>query len=134
MTSDETPSANPTEPGPSESASSEPSRPEITIDEFARVELRVAKVLEAELHPKADRLLRLQIDVGGGERRQLVAGIAAAYRPEDLIGRNIVIVANLKPAKLRGELSQGMLLAASYGDVVSLLQPDQDLPPGATIR
>lgn len=106
---------------------------EISIDDFARVELRVAKVLEAGPHPNAERLLKLKIDVGDGTR-SLVAGIAAHYKPEDLVGRNIVIVANLKPAKLRGELSEGMLLAASSGEVVSLLTPDRELPAGAKIR
>ena len=110
-----------------------PQSAEITIDDFARVELRVAKVLEAGPHPNAERLLKLKIDVGG-EERQLIAGIAAHYRPEDLIGRSIVIVANLKPAKLRGELSQGMLLAAGDGETVSLLTPDKAMASGAKIR
>lgn len=124
------------EPAPA-SAPTEPPAPTvtplITIDDFAKVELRVARVLEAGPHPNAERLLRLKIDVGG-EERQLIAGIAAHYKPEDLVGRAIVVVANLKPAKLRGELSQGMLLAASDGERVSLLMPDQDLPAGSTIR
>ncbi len=102
------------------------------IEEFARLELRAAKILEAAPHPNADRLLKLQIDLGS-EQRQLVAGIAASYRPEDLVGRTIVVVANLKPARLRGELSQGMLLAASDGDVVSLLVPDKPVSPGSAV-
>ncbi len=102
------------------------------IGEFARLELRAAKVLEAGPHPNADRLLKLQIDLGS-EQRQLVAGIAASYRPEELVGRTIVVVANLKPARLRGELSQGMLLAASDGDVVSLLVPDRPVAPGSVV-
>jgi methionyl-tRNA synthetase len=105
----------------------------LSIDEFARVDLRVARVTAAEPHPNADRLLKLQIDLGG-EERQLVAGIAASYRPEDLVGRSIIVVANLKPARLRGELSQGMLLAASSGETISLLVPDRDVPPGSRIR
>jgi len=109
------------------------STPEITIDDFARIELRVARVLEAGPHPNAERLLKLKIDVGG-EERQLVAGIAAHYKPEDLVGRSIVVVANLKPAKLRGELSQGMLLAAGDGETVSLLAPDRPMPSGAKVR
>ena len=107
--------------------------PTITIDEFSRIRLKVARVLAAEPHPRADRLLKLRIDLGG-EERQLVAGIAAHYRPEDLVGRDIVVVANLQPARLRGELSEGMLLAASAGDVVSLLMPDRSLEPGAEIH
>jgi len=107
--------------------------PLLGIEEFARLDLRVARITAAEAHPNADRLLKMRIDLGG-EERQLVAGIASCYRPEDLVGRLIVVVANLKPAKLRGELSQGMLLAASSGEVISLLQPDQDLPPGSRVR
>lgn len=107
-------------------------QPILTIDDFARLDLRIATVVQAEAHPNADRLLKLQIDLGS-ERRQLVAGIASWYRPEDLIGRRIVVVTNLKPARLRGELSQGMLLAASDGETVSILRPDQDLPPGSRV-
>lgn len=103
------------------------------IEEFQRWDLRVARVVAAEPHPRADRLLKLRVDVGG-EERPLVAGIAGQYRPEDLVGRLIVVVANLKPARLRGEESRGMLLAASDGEVISLLAPDRELPPGASIR
>lgn len=103
------------------------------IEEFQRWDLRVARVLAAEPHPRADRLLKLRVDLGG-EERPLVAGIAAQYRPEDLVGRLIVVVANLKPARLRGEESRGMLLAASSGEAVSLLMPDRELPPGARVR
>ena len=119
------PGGGPPEPAPAPAL--------LSIEEFVRWELRVARVLAAEAHPKADRLLKLQIDVGG-ERRQIVAGIASQYRPEELVGRLIVVVANLKPAKLRGEESQGMLLAASSGEAISLLQPDRDLPPGSPVR
>ena len=105
----------------------------ITLDEFSRIRLKVARILGAEAHPRADRLLKLRVDLGG-EERQLVAGIAAHYRPEELVGRLIVVVANLQPARLRGELSEGMLLAASQGEVVSLLTPDRDLAPGAEIH
>jgi methionyl-tRNA synthetase len=109
------------------------SREQISLEEFGRLDLRIARVLEAERHPKADRLLKLRIDLGT-EQRQLVAGIAAQYRPEDLVGRSIVVVANLKPARLRGELSEGMLLAASSGEVISLLVPDREVPPGSGVR
>ena len=85
--------------------------PEVTIDEFSRFDLRIALIVSAEPHPNADRLLKLQIDIGT-EERQIVAGIAESYRPEELIGMSIAVVVNLKPAKLRGEWSQGMLLAA----------------------
>lgn len=120
------------DPGDGQGAA-EPERLEISIDEFARVELRVGRVLEAGPHPNAERLLKLRVDLGG-ETRQIVAGIAAHYRPEELVGRLIVVVANLKPAKLRGEVSDGMLLAAGDGQLVSLLAPDQPIAPGSKVR
>ncbi len=105
----------------------------LEYEDFAKVELRVAKILTAEPVPKADRLLRMEISLGD-EERQLVAGIAEHYEPEDLVGKLIVVVANLKPAKIRGVESRGMLLAASAGDQVKLLTVDGDLPPGSKIR
>src|ERR1700744_1924400 len=93
----------------------------IQYDDFAKVELRVAKVLEARPHPNADKLLLLQVDLGEGAPRQIVAGIKAHYAPESLVGKNIVVVANLAPAILRGESSNGMLLAATSGEKVVLL-------------
>jgi methionyl-tRNA synthetase len=115
--------------------SGEPPAPieQIGIDEFSRVRLCVARVLQAERHPNADRLLKLQVDLGT-ERRQLVAGLSPAYAPEDLVGRQIVVVTNLKPARLRGEVSEGMLLAAADGETVSILSPDRELPPGSEVR
>jgi methionyl-tRNA synthetase len=105
----------------------------ITIDDFAKVHLRCAKVLVCERHPNAEKLLRLEVDLGG-EIRQLVAGIASAYQPEDLVGRTIIVVANLKPARLRGLESQGMLLAATGPDgVPHLLGPDGEVPPGSKV-
>ncbi len=95
----------------------------ITYDDFAKLELRVAKVVEARPHPNADKLMLLQIDVGG-ETKQIVAGIRQHYAPEQLVGRLIVVVNNLAPAMLRGEASNGMLLAASSGEKVVLLTPD----------
>ena len=106
----------------------------ISIDEFGRIELRVATVVSAEAHPGADRLVVLQVDLGE-ERRQLVAGIRGHYAPEELIGRQIVVVTNLQPAKLRGVDSLGMLLAAtdSAGNLV-LVSPDKPIAPGAVVR
>jgi methionyl-tRNA synthetase len=89
--------------------------PQITIDDFARVELRVAQVLVAERIPKADKLLRLEVDLGH-EKRQILSGIAEWYTPEELIGRRIVVITNLAPRKMRGLESHGMLLAASNGE------------------
>ena len=105
----------------------------ITIDEFGKVELRVATIKAAEPHPKADRLLVLKIDLGT-EERQLVAGIRAHYAPEDLIGKQIVVVANLQPAMLRGVESQGMLLAASDGEKVIVLSPEKPIAVGARVK
>jgi methionyl-tRNA synthetase len=106
----------------------------ITYDDFAKIELRVAKVLEARPHPNADKLLLLQIDVGDVQK-QIVAGIRQHYTPEQLVGRSIVVVNNLAPAMLRGEASNGMLLAATSGEKVILLAPeDSECVPGARIK
>ena len=107
----------------------------ITIDQFRAIDLRVGTIVAAEPHPNADRLLVLRVDVGG-EQRQLVAGIRAHYEPSVLIGRQVVVVANLEPAKLRGVESQGMVLAAAddaAGKVV-LLRPDDVVAPGSVVR
>jgi len=104
----------------------------IEIDDFAKVQLRVAEVLEAERVENADRLLKLQIDVGG-DKRQVVAGIAEHYTPEEIKGKRVVVVVNLKPAKIRGLESSGMLLAAKKGKKLSVVTLDRDLPPGAKI-
>jgi methionyl-tRNA synthetase len=104
----------------------------IDIEHFSKVQLRVAKVISAERVPKADKLLRLQIDLGGSSR-QIIAGIAQHYTPESLGGRLIVVVSNLKPAKLRGETSEGMLLAATADGKLVLLTVDADIAPGAVI-
>jgi methionyl-tRNA synthetase len=108
---------------------------EITIDDFARVELRTAKVLTAEKVQGADKLLKLTVDIGA-ETRTIVAGIAARYAPEALVGRTIVVVANLKPAKLRGIVSQGMLLAASdaSGAPFILTTEDPSVPAGWRVK
>jgi methionyl-tRNA synthetase len=107
-------------------------RPEITIDDFRKVDLRVATVVHAEPVPKAKKLLRLDIDLG--ERRSIVAGIAEHYSPESLVGRQIIVVANLKPAKLMGILSQGMLLAAGEDAGPVLILPDKPVTPGTALR
>jgi methionyl-tRNA synthetase len=96
----------------SEEPKMEPIKPEITIEDFEKIDLRVAKVIECEPVKKANKLLKLKVDLGG-EERQVISGIAKYYKPEELVGKYIVLVANLKPVKLRGELSQGMILAAS---------------------
>jgi methionyl-tRNA synthetase len=107
---------------------------EITIDDFLKVELRVADIVAAEKVPDADKLLKLQLKIGE-EDRQIVSGIATAYTPEELVGRQIVVVYNLKPRKMRGVESKGMLLAATdaEGNAI-LLQPDKKADSGSTVR
>ena len=107
----------------------------ITIEQFREVQLRVGTVRSAEPHPNADRLVVLRVDLGG-EERQLVAGIRAHYDPASLVGRQVVVVANLAPAMLRGVESNGMVLAAAdeaSGKVV-LLRPDEVVGTGAVVR
>ncbi len=112
-----------------------PAQTRIGIDEFQKVRLVTAKVLSAERVPKSTRLIKLQVDLGT-EERQIVAGIAARYEPEALVGRNVVIVANLKPAKLMGVESNGMVLAATVGEAgePSLLEVAADVPPGSRVK
>jgi methionyl-tRNA synthetase len=107
---------------------------QISIDDFVKVDLRVAQILVAERVPKADKLLRLEVDLGY-EKRQILAGIAQYYEPEKLIGRKIVIVANLAPRKMRGLESNGMLLAASLGDGAPVLAGFlEEVPLGARLK
>jgi len=114
---------------------SNPQGPNVTISfgEFQKLELKVAKVLSAEKVEKSDKLLKLKIDLGG-ETRQLVAGIAQQYTPESLVGKEIVIVANLEPRVVFGVESQGMLLAASGPSGPVVLMPEKEVPPGSMIR
>ena len=107
----------------------------IAYDDFAKIELRVAKILEARPHPNADKLMLLQIDVGDAQK-QIVAGIRQHYTPEQLVGKSIVVVNNLAPAMLRGETSNGMLLAASSADnrVILLTVDDPECTVGAKIK
>ena len=104
----------------------------ISIDQFRSIELKIATIKSAEPHPNADKLMVLQIDLGT-EQRQILAGIRNHYTPEELIGRQIVVVANLEPAKLRGLESQGMLLAASDEGRVIILAPDKTVQLGAKV-
>ncbi|WP_412758945.1 methionine--tRNA ligase [Metabacillus fastidiosus] len=111
----------------------EESLEEITIDDFMKVELRVAEVLHAEPIKKADRLLKIQLDLGY-EKRQVVSGIAKYYKPEELVGMKVICVTNLKPVKLRGELSQGMILAGSKDGNLALATVDSSLPNGSQVK
>lgn len=111
-----------------------PLKPEITFDDFAKLDLRVGRVVEVAEHPNADKLLVLKVDMGF-EMRTICAGVKAFYSPEAILGRNIIIVANLAPRKLRGIESHGMLLAASNEDhsqVVLLTTEKDDVAPGST--
>ena len=111
-------------------------RPTISFEDFLKLDVRVGKVLEVADHPNADKLYVLKVDVGG-EQRQLLAGLKPYCAPEALLGRDVVVVTNLEPRKLRGLESQGMLLAASYEQRgrqnVVILTTDQPVPPGAAV-
>tara|TARA_R110002073_G_scaffold239285_1_gene400620 strand:+ start:131286 stop:131765 length:480 start_codon:yes stop_codon:yes gene_type:complete len=114
-------------------------KPQITFDDFAKVDLRIAKIIQAEPHPNADRLVKLQLDDGSGVPRQICAGIKEQYAPEDLLGKSIVIVANLAPRNIRGEESRGMLLAASNAEKgsddrsVVVMTPMSEIDPGSVV-
>ncbi|MEO1614476.1 MAG: methionine--tRNA ligase [Planctomycetota bacterium] len=113
----------------------EPMAEEITIDDFVKVDLRVARVIEAEQVPEANKLLKLKLGLGGDETRQVFAGIKAAYQPEDLVGRLVVMVANLKARKMRFGLSEGMVCASGPGgEDVFLLSPDSGALPGQRVH
>ncbi len=104
-----------------------------TIEEFRKVELIVARIKEAKEHPNADRLYVLKVDTGKDER-QVVAGIRKTYTPEQLVGRRVILVANMEPAVIRGETSNGMLLAASDANGMALLMPDKDMALGSIVK
>ncbi|MBI2835052.1 MAG: methionine--tRNA ligase subunit beta [Acidobacteria bacterium] len=124
--------AKPASPAPQPGAVLEAGR--ISIDEFMKIDLRVAKIVAAERVANSRKLIKMEVDVGP-ERRTLVAGIADAYQPESLVGRSVVIVANLKPARLMGIESNGMVLAASPEDgVPALVTFDGEVPLGARVR
>ena len=107
----------------------------IAYDDFAKLELRIATIVEAKVHPNADKLLVIQVDLGS-EKKQICAGIRAYYPPEQLIGKQVVVVANLEPRPLRGEISQGMLLAATdpaSGRVV-IVTPMENVATGSVVK
>jgi methionyl-tRNA synthetase len=104
----------------------------VDINLFKQLELKVAKVLSAEKPEGADKLILMKIDVGG-EERQIVAGIGPWYSPDQVVGKTIVVVTNLKPATIRGQESRGMLLAAMQDSDLALVTLDKELPPGASI-
>lgn len=109
-------------------------KPLISMDDFKKLDLRVAKILECESIPKSDKLLKLQVDIGG-EKRQVIAGIARYYKPEDLVGKSVVVVCNLQPAKLMGHESRGMVLAATDADgKLVLVSPAGEIASGSVVR
>lgn len=120
--------------GPAPEAPGERPNGTVSFDEFARLEIRTARITSVADHPKADRLYVLTLDAGALGARQVVAGLKAYYRPEELEGRTVAFLANLAPAKLRGVESQGMILAADDGELVSVLSPARDIPPGTKVR
>lgn len=132
-----------TPPGPTPAPAAGQPKPTITFEQFAQVDLRVAKVVHAENHPSADRLFKLQLDDGSGTPRQICAGIRGHYTAEQLVGKLIIIVANLAPRVIRGEESRGMLLAASDAPKdaanpaaerhVIVLTTDAPIAPGSTV-
>ncbi len=111
----------------------EPIKPVVTFDDFMKIDLRTAKIVAAEPLPKSKKLVKLQVNIGV-ETRTIVAGIVKHYTPEQLVGRNIIVVANLAPKELGGTMSQGMLLAADINGEPILLQPDKDVKPGTPIH
>ncbi len=105
-----------------------------TIEDFRKIELKIGVILKAEAHPNADRLYVVQVDLGNGDTRQLVAGIKQYYTPEQLVGKHVVVVANLAPATLRGVESRGMILAAGDGTKLVVVSPEQPIAPGSTVK
>ena len=141
--------AGKSQPAPTPSGSSrasEPSRgtspppegsaqpPQVSIDTFRQIVIRVGVITAAQDHPNADRLLVLTVDVGDGTPRQLVAGIKGAYQATEVIGKRVIVVTNLKPALLRGIESQGMVLAASDASSIVLISPERPLPAGSPVK
>ncbi len=105
----------------------------VTIDDVRKIKIKAAKIIEAEDHPDADRLYVLKIDIGEEELRTIVAGIKKSYTPEELVGKKILVIANLEPAEIRGVTSNGMLLAARVGEDVFVISPDVDIEPGIVL-
>jgi methionyl-tRNA synthetase len=127
---------NPAEAAAETAATSTPVvSPLISIDDFSKIDLRVGEVKSAEVVKGADKLLHLKVDIGEDQPRTIVAGIALAYKPEDLVGRKVVIVANLQPRKLRGLTSQGMIVAASLDNGLPVLTGfREEVPVGARLK
>ncbi len=106
----------------------------ISYDEFAKLDIRIGKIVEVEEIPKSKKLIKLMIDLGEKSPRQVVAGIKQFYQPEELVGRQVVVLTNLQPVKLMGVESNGMILAGDIDGRAVLLQPDSEVPPGTKVR
>ena len=104
----------------------------VTFDEFKRIDLVIGRIVSVENHPNADKLYVMQVDLGS-ETRQVIAGLRPYYETDQLVGKSVVVVTNLQPAKLRGVDSNGMLLAAQDGDSVIILKPETDVSPGSHV-
>jgi methionyl-tRNA synthetase len=124
-------------PAPAAPPAAEAGKAVINYDDFAKLDLRVGKIVEIKNHPNADKLYVASVDMGGGQVRQVIAGLRPYIAPEGLIGKNVIVVANLEPRKMRGLESQGMMLAASYMEgpdrKVVVLTTDLPVPPGSTV-
>ncbi|WP_304471248.1 methionine--tRNA ligase subunit beta, partial [uncultured Faecalibaculum sp.] len=119
-------------PAENEPAEAVPGKPEIVFDDFAKIELRTGIVTASEKVKKSKKLLKNQVDLGT-ETRQILSGIAQYYSPEDMVGRQVIVVTNLAPRKMAGEISEGMILCAEHGDQVVLVSPDDKLPAGSVV-
>ena len=121
-------------PAPAPAPAIPPGPPaQIQYEDFTKVELKVGKVVTCDIHPNADKLYVIQVDLGT-EKRQIVSGIRQFYKPEDLVGKNVIIVCNLAPRMMRGIESKGMLLAASGAGDVSIATLVRDVPPGSGVK
>ena len=105
----------------------------VSFDEFKKMDIRVAKVLSVDEHPNADKLYLIQLDLGPEGRKQTCAGLKPYYSADELQGKSVAVVANLEPARVRGEVSETMMLAGQEGETVSLLVPDRELAPGSKV-
>ena len=106
---------------------------QVTFEEFKRMDIRIAEVKSVEAHPNADKLFIIKLDVGPEGEKQTVAGLKPYYQPEELVGKKVAVLLNLEPAKMRGEVSETMMLAGQEGDVVAVLTPEKDLAPGSKV-
>jgi methionyl-tRNA synthetase len=115
-------------------AAAPPQAAQATVEDFKKLVFKVGVIVGAEDHPNADRLLVLKVDIGDGTPRQVVAGIKGSYQAAELVGQHVVVVANLKPAQLRGVESQGMVLAASDGSAMVLVSPGKPIAAGSHVK